>query len=106
MEKATIQRHYDYLSGIYDDYYFASERAKNDRLKKDREKASNNQSNIIHRCERYIQNNPELFDFYISKNTTDFGKVIIWDEFFSLQWFGRDLSDLLEKMKNILEKDE
>ena len=47
-------------------------------------------------------NNKELFDLLIPIEMADHARSIFWDEFLTVQYFTRDLKDILERIKNKL----
>ena len=103
MDKKQIQKHYTYLSQIYDDYVFADKISKNGSVNKEREIAINRQSNILLGFEGYISNNSDL-KVLVEPKSNDSHKNIFGDEFLIEQDFSRVLLKLMRKMEGNLKK--
>lgn len=102
MDEATLQIHLQKLKNIQDDYYNMELESKTGRLKKQRESASSRQSYVIKRCRGYLRKNTELKEFLTPENSTETGNIYFWGEFFSPQWFSKDMAEAILKIEKLL----
>ncbi|PZV87262.1 hypothetical protein CLV31_101134 [Algoriphagus aquaeductus] len=73
---------------------------KNGRNKKIRENSERKVYNSIQLSCNWITDYPEAYQLLTGKDNTDFGRHIIWDEFSRPNYFGSDMSEFLEKIKD------
>lgn len=70
----------------------------NGKNKKTRNNALENLRNEIYYFEKYVERN-DILDLIIDKNVKTMHRTIIWDEFVSVQYFVRDLRELIDNIK-------
>ena len=100
MDKNQWQNLYDILNQIYSDFYFAYSTSKEGKNKKIRSDAARQVDSAIRLADFHIRKNWEAFELLTDgKETSGFGRAIIYDEFVLPRYFGGDLSNFLNKIK-------
>jgi hypothetical protein len=93
MNKAELDR-------IHNDFLLVYPESQNGRNKEIRKKAQKKVENAIDLAERYISQNQEAYILLTGgDNNTDFGRAIIYDEFTRSHYFGRDMYEFLDNIK-------
>ena len=100
MEKT--KEYYELLKSKYDKSIRYERDYRNGKNKKIRDSGLKDLKFEIEDLEYQSGNDKELFDLLIPVETADHAKSIIWDEFLTVQYFTRDLKDILERIKNKL----
>jgi len=95
MEKQQWQNLYNKLDQIQSDYLLAYQEYTRGKNKKLRDVAEKRAINLISLTISYLKRNPEALELLFEGDKSEFGQTIIFDEFKSLNYFGRDMSELL-----------
>lgn len=106
MNKTDLQKHYSVLTEIHDSFILNDMQNKEGMNKKIRDKALKELEYLLQRFERYVFDNAGLYEFLTSKDSSDYHRAIIWDEFNSLKYFGRDMARKLKEMSVLLSENE
>lgn len=99
MDKTLWQNLYNILDQIHSDFYFAYRDSQNGKNKKIRADADRRVDNAISLAVIHIRKNWEVFELLTGKDSTGFGRAIIFDEFKLPQYFDFDMREFLEKIK-------
>ena len=106
MDKKDLQKHYNVLKGIHDEFINNELTHNNGKNIKIRDKAFKELEYLLQRFGNYVINDSELYEFLTSKDSSDYHRAIIWDEFNSFKYFGRDMARKLKEMSILLSDSE
>ncbi|KPE50109.1 hypothetical protein [Chryseobacterium indologenes] len=99
MNKSELQNRYDILSKILDDFYDAKQdyqygNAKTKRLKE------NKLNSLISLAQKWIIENDEFYNIITGTDKkSEFERIISLEGTFTLNYFGKDMSEILDKLK-------
>lgn len=99
MDKTQWQNLYGILNQIHSDFYFAYRDSQNGKNKKIRAEADRKVDNAINLAVFHIRKNWEAFELLTGKDSSDYGRATIFDEFKLPQYFDFDMREFLEKIK-------
>tara|TARA_B100001146_G_C16117842_1_gene406605 strand:+ start:542 stop:859 length:318 start_codon:yes stop_codon:yes gene_type:complete len=102
MESGKTKLHYEWLKTKYDKSIRYERDYRNGKTRKIRDGGLKDLKFEIEDLEYVAGNDKELFDLIIPVETADHGKSIFWNEFLTVQYFTRDLKEVLERIKNQL----
>lgn len=102
MNKSELQNRYDILSKILDDFYEAKEDHKyaNAKTKKLIESRLNSSISL---AERWITGNDEFYEIITGNDKrSEAERIISLEGTFTIHYFGKDMSEILEKLKKYI----
>tara|TARA_R100000988_G_scaffold100417_2_gene70925 strand:- start:62 stop:379 length:318 start_codon:yes stop_codon:yes gene_type:complete len=100
MDKDKMKKHYSWLNDKYKKAVGYEKKYRNGKNKKIRESGLKDLKYEIDELEYLTENNAELFDLIIPQESSSLGRTIFWNEFFTVQYFTRDLKTTLDKIKD------
>lgn len=92
------KNHIDFFGSILEKAIKFEREYNNGKNKKTRNIALENLRNEIYYFEKYVGRN-DIMDLIIDKNIGTMHRTIIWDEFLSVQYFVRDLRNVIDELK-------
>jgi hypothetical protein len=104
MDKDTMEEHYSWLNDKYKKAKDFERKYRYGKNKKIREVGLKDLRQEIDELEYVAENNSNVSDLIIPKESSSLGKTIFWDEFLTPQYFTRDLETILLRIKNELER--
>jgi hypothetical protein len=102
LPKNRLQEYYNLLDKIYDDYADAEWHYKNGSNKKIRDKGLAGARRKLDFLEYLLNKDNELLNILTIGTESDYHKTIILDELLSIQYFSRDMSNILEKLNAMI----
>jgi hypothetical protein len=100
MDCKSLQRHHKELSQMHEEFLEADYDYRNGKNKKIRDDGSRRTDIVLTRFESYVMQSAGLFDYLTEGHGEDFGRTIYWDELKSFRYFGRDMGQILRKMRS------
>ncbi len=100
MNKQELENLYRILDDIHSDFLLAYPTYKNGKNKKIRDDAEGKVDSAIRLADYHIKKNWEVFELLTGgKESSDFSRAVIYDEFLLPHYFGNDMSDFLKKIR-------
>ncbi|MEQ8241756.1 MAG: hypothetical protein RIA69_21255 [Cyclobacteriaceae bacterium] len=99
MTKEDWQNLYNILDQIHSDFQNAYHDYKNGRNKAIRSQGERKVDSSINLADYHISKNYEAYELLTGIEGSDYSRAINYDEFKQPRYFGRDLSEFLEKIK-------
>lgn len=99
MNKEEWQSLYNNLERSYNDFQSMYNDSVNGRNKDVRKKAEKKIGYAIDLADRYIRQNHEAYILLTGENNSDYGRAINYDEFTNPTYFGNDMSEFLDRIK-------
>lgn len=100
MTKEDWEELYKILNSILDDFKINYHQMKFGKTKKVRNRAEYNVNNATDLAKTWITKYPDCLDLMTGEGATGYDKAIVWDEFFLSRYFGHDMIDLLNRIKD------
>lgn len=104
MEKEKLKKYYTILESKYNKAIRYERNYKNGKNKTIRNSGLENLREEIEDLEYQTNNNQEFFNLITSPDSASHAKTIFWDEFLTVQYFTRDLKEILDKIRLDLSK--
>ena len=102
MNRQEMNERYDYLCKIHERFLNYERDFKHGSNKKTREKALKKAKMEILLFQRAVEKEYTLLKIATGEDSDEQKAAIIWQEFVSLNWFGRDAEFFLQKLKDII----
>jgi hypothetical protein len=103
MEKTDWQILYQDLNELHKKFYFQYKNYSHGKNKTIRAIGEREVSDIISRTKRLIAASPEAYTLLTGgPESDDYSRAIIYDEFFTPRYFGKDMGNFLDKIKEIV----
>lgn len=99
MEKDKLLEYLNFLNKINDEYHEYEWDYRNGSNKKVRDRGLSNARSKITTFAYYVEKDFELYKLLTSETATDYHRAILWEEFTTVQYFSRDLSEAISKIK-------
>lgn len=98
MKKQELREIYRILTGYNEKFQEGYWNARKGKNKTVREKGERDYESAMDMAIYHIEKSPEVLKLLFGENSHPQQKAIVWDEFISPNWFGRDLPRLLRKI--------
>ena len=105
MDLQDLERHYKVLSEIHDRFRNGEREIGNAEDEGSREISEREMTTALSLSDNYISMNLELYNLITggsNEKISDFSRSSLYEEFKSKQYFGRDMSNFLDDLKNLI----